>query len=117
MSRIIFFVAILISACSKNREPLNNINQEKLGHYYEIEGFYVWPITNVLIGATRDDVKSVLGLNPQIYKKTFIKPMRVDLNSLPEFDEEWCYSYNMSNKWVFFKQGKVVAAFYEASDW
>ena len=85
--------------------------------FYEIDGFYVFPLKQIKIGDSKKIVNSKLG-NPKVIKKQdYIQPSRIKLTSMPAFDEQWGYLEGLGNSWVFFKNGKVVAAFREESDW
>ena len=53
--------------------------------HYEIGGFYIFPLENVLVGQTPEEVATTLGKPPLILKTDFREPNRVKLASLPEF--------------------------------
>lgn len=90
---------------------------EKKQTHYEIGGFYIFPLKDVLVGQTPEEVATTLGKPPLILKSDFQEPSRVKLASLPEFDEQWGYGEGLASNWVFFHDSKVVAAFREESDW
>ena len=69
-----------------------------------------------MIGQGSGEIKKTLGGPAKIYRGEFTEPARVKFSDLPEFDEQWGYFEGMANTWVFFKDGAVVAAFREESD-
>jgi hypothetical protein len=88
----------------------------ELKDYYDITGFYVFPLKDVKLGLGRAEVERVLGEPALKLTEDFRGPMRVALGGLPAFDEQWGYFEGLANNWVFFKGGKVAAAFREESD-
>jgi len=75
-----------------------------------------YDVIKILLGDTPDAVRKSLGEPTMIIRNQFREPNRVKLSELPEFDEQWGYRENMANNWVYFKNGRLVAAFREASD-
>jgi hypothetical protein len=84
--------------------------------YYAIDGFYIFPLKQIRMGASLQDVRSALGQPANVFRTGFKEPKRVKLSTLPLFDEQWQYNGEMANDWVFFREGKMVAAFHEESD-
>ena len=96
---------------------LSGCTQSEQIRYYQIEGFYVFPIKQIHIGEAREVVVRKLGKAKVIRKTKYTKPNRIELSELPCFDEQWGYFEELANNWVFFKNGRVVAAFREKSDY
>jgi len=86
------------------------------GSYYRISGFYLGPIEEIRLGAGHDEVTRLLGAPRVRLKAGFKEPNRVKLADLPKFDEQWGWFENLGHRWVFFRKGRVVAAFAEWSD-
>ena len=86
------------------------------GSYYRISGFCIAPIKEIQLGAGHDEVTRLLGIPRLRLKTDFKQPNRVELAELPKFDEEWGWFEGMENRWVFFRNGRVVAALLEWSD-
>lgn len=87
------------------------------GSYYRIAGFYVHPLEQLPLGAGHDLVTQRLGPPTRQFQGGFQEPNRVKLAALPRFDEQWGWFEGLANNWVFFRDGRVVAAFREESDW
>lgn len=85
-------------------------------NYYQINGFCVFPLENIPLGSTCEEVRKTLGTSSAVYTKNYHKPSRVKLSDLPEFDEQWGYFEGLATNWVFFFKGNTVAAFREESD-
>lgn len=115
--RAIYLLSISIFICAcRAQQPIGNASDAKPQSHYQIEGFFVFPLTKIFIGYTPDAVKETLGEPTQIIRGEFLEPNRVKLIELPQFDEQWGYFEGMANNWVFFRRGRLVAAFREESD-
>lgn len=115
--RVIYLFAISILICGCREQKLITVAPEaKPQSHYQIEGFYVSPLTKILIGDTQSTVRHSLGDPTEINHNQFREPNRVKLTELPQFDEQWGYSEGLANNWVFFRNGRLVAAFREESD-
>jgi hypothetical protein len=84
--------------------------------YYEIKRFHVFPLTKVLVGQATTEIEKSMGKPTKKFIQQFKEPNRVKLSTLPEFDEQWGYFEGMATNWIFFRNGKVIAAFREESD-
>ena len=108
-------VTLVLASCVGNRAPVISTHGVPQT-YYQIEGFYVFPLKQVQLGQSVDEVKKELGQPRVALTSGFRQPNRVNLASLPAFDEQWGYFEGLANNWVFFKNRRVVAAFREESD-
>jgi hypothetical protein len=67
-------------------------------------------------GWTRDRVEKTYGKPKETKRSQFTVPKYGNPKSLPEMDEQWYFSLEMGHRLVCFKQGKVVLAIEEWSD-
>jgi hypothetical protein len=115
--RTIYLLAVSVLFCGcREQQSIAVAPDTKPQSYYEIKGFYVFPLTKILVGDAPATVRESLGEPTEIIHSQFREPNRVKLTELPEFDEQWKYSEGMANNWVFFQDGRLVAAFREESD-
>ncbi|MBI5368274.1 MAG: hypothetical protein HZA54_14660 [Planctomycetes bacterium] len=89
------------------------------GEYFHVQGFYLFPLTQIHVGMSHAQVQALLGAPALQLREAdgFRAPVRVKLATLPAFDEQWGWLEGLANNWVFFRDGKVTAAFREESDW
>lgn len=115
--RYVRFAAILLflPGCGGRESAVKEAGEEP-GSHYRVEWFCVFPLPEVSIGQTPNDVKRSLGEPAMAVSRAFREPNRVKLTDLPAFDEQWGLFEDRANNWVFFRDGRVVAAFREESD-
>jgi hypothetical protein len=117
MRTLAFSSVIALCVCSFVSGCQGPIEQtETVKNYYEIDGFYIYPLKQIALGSERDDVSTKLGKPDMVFSDPFREPMRVKLAKLPQFDEQWLFSEGLVFSYVFFRDGIVVAAFIVASD-
>jgi hypothetical protein len=67
-------------------------------------------------GWTPQQVEERYGKPQEVKRSQFMSPKYGVPKSLPEMDEQWYFPYDMGHKLVCFKEGKVVLAIEEWSD-
>ena len=85
----------LFTGCSDQQSSDGGVANEPRSHY-EIEGFYVFPLKELQIGQSREEIRGSLGEPTEVNTKSFKEPNRVKLSSMPKFDEQW----GISKEWA-----------------